>query len=73
VLLGDAGAEQAERLHLLDPVGRELVRVLERGGRRDHLLADPVADGADDLVGQLLVDGHIALPAALPGCSPRPI
>ena len=58
VLLGDASAEEAERLHLLDhrlgiPVG---VLVLGRVG--DDVLAHPLANRGDELVRQRSVDRH---------------
>ena len=63
VLLGDAGAEEPEGLHLLDERRRVLVGVLVGAGDRDDLLADPGADGADELVGDLGVGRHRRLPA----------
>ena len=58
VLLGDAEAEQAQRLHLLDQLWRDLV--LLRGARLDRAqaLGDEAADGVDQLVADLGVEGH---------------
>ena len=58
VLLGDPRTEDAERLHLLDHRLGIAVRVLVLGRVRDHVLAHPLANGGDELVGQRSVDRH---------------
>ena len=58
VLLGDARPEDPERLHLLDHRLGVAVRVLVLGRVRDDVLAHPLANGGDELVGQRSVDRH---------------
>ena len=55
-MLGDRDPEQPHRLHLLDDVGRVLVRVLEVARDRQHLSLDPAPHPGSQLVPDLLVN-----------------
>ena len=57
VVRRDGGAEQAERLHLLDHLVRIDVVVLERMHVRTHVALQPSADGVEDLV---VIFGRVA-------------
>ena len=58
MLDGDGGTKEAEGTHLGDQLGRVLVRVLEVGRDRQHVLHDEGTHGGDELVRQLRIDRH---------------